>query len=168
MSAVIALTLIITAVLYFIMGYPLFEIPGGLGIRPGDPFWTALNEYDAMVDSILAPLYPEPGPNSNVFDSTAIVQYFIDNDFINEIYALDKIYQKAIQGGEDSKDQRQKAKNFRTNTLNKMKKSLESFSIAMEIIQKYADQDERDFTQNERRQLSFFISRSTHRMIGND
>jgi len=148
LSAVIVLSIIIVAVLYF-TGYPNPE--GSIRVSRNDPFGVALNEYDAVVKLIFEPIYPSIGLVEPV--SAAIVRYFLDNDITDELNSLNKIYQKALQGDKNSKDQRQKAKDFRAVDIRRMRESLETIHAAMETIRKYADKDEWNFTPEEEQRL---------------
>ena len=162
-SATVVLSICIVVVLIY-MGYPLFEKEGHLAIRPNDPFWAAVGEHDNMIDLIFNPIYPEPGPHGRYPEFAFVVQYFLNTDFTDKFNALDEIYQKAIQGDKDSKDQRKKARDFRASSLRKMKKSPEILHEGIEILQKHANQDEWDFTEDEKRKISSLTSRSVHRV----
>jgi len=159
-SSVIALSIIVVVVLLF-MGYPIFNVQ----ITGRDPFWAAFEEYDAVIKSIFEPIYPDMGPTGIKPNSVTIVQYFLDNDFTEEFSSLGEIYQKAIQGDKDSRDQRQKTKNIRADAIRRIRESLENIHAAMELIQKYTDKNEWIFTSEEDMQLFEFMWPVRHLMF---
>ena len=157
-TAAIALALLIVLLIgLYLMGYPTIGLPGSLGIGWNDPFWAALKEYDAVMESILAPLYPNAAPNEAVPGSTAIVSYFLRNDFTDELNRLDEIHQKAIQGDKASRDQRKKAKEMRAPLLRLLEEELALIDAAMEIVSRFTDQGKGGFTSEDSKLLYKFI-----------
>ena len=155
-SLIITGSVFAAALLYFIL-IPLFLEGRGIIMWPGDPFWAAIDEYDELMDSILIPLYPDPGPWGKRPDSKTITLYFKENDFTEELGSLDGLYEKTAQGDKNSLDQRKKARRYRGDMLITMKEKIDTIHAAMEIIRRHIEENSGVFTKEEDEALWNFM-----------
>ena len=130
-----------------------------------DPFNVVLLEYEDIIAAIFAPLYPNLHLLTPLPDTATVVQYFLDNDFTEEIEALRGIYQKAVDADQNNKDQSFSAKNFRASCLRRLEERLSIFEAGLEVIQRYSYKDELVFTQDETRKLTDFAWLRRNHMI---
>jgi hypothetical protein len=122
---------------------------GGVRIDPNDSYWTALKEFFVITEQILEPLYPDPMTVKSFPSSETIAQYFMDNDFSNEVENLAALYQDAVQAHETAKDLRPDSVDLRLGGLELMERSLDIVLQTVEIAEKYKD-TKMEFTKDER------------------
>jgi len=149
--------ILLAALLYFVVAPIWIESQGEVAVWPWDSFIKVMDEYDVLMDSILIPLYPDPGPWGKRPDSKTITLYFKENDFTEEIDSLNGLYAKAVQADKDSADQRPKARNSRGNDLMRLQKKIDTIHAAMEIIQRHIEENSGVFTKEEDEALLEFV-----------
>lgn len=159
---VVALTVLISAVMYF-MGYPVYLLSwtdlriGYIGFH--DPFQVATTKYYDAMDLFLKPFVPEIPMYYSISSQPEIkdgfqeqydereryyesfykevVRYLNYNDFTDELNNFEHLYQEAVQGDKNSKSQWEKPKMYRRWTLSSIQKDMAKIKLAIKAVQKY-------------------------------